>query len=90
MTLSAVKKFRVLMLACFAFGLILFAVTISRNSMFAVSSMLVAHMALFVLVCTEAFGPISQMRSRTNKVVARLVCSVYALLLFCFIGFSAW
>lgn len=90
MTLSAIKKLRVLVLATFAFATVLFAATLSRNGVLSGSSMLAAHMALFVFVCTEAFGPVSQRRGRANKVIARLAFCIYALFLLCFISFSAW
>ena len=45
---------------------------LEQSSLFVIFAFL-AHLSLCFFICTEAFGPIAALRSRSSRVVARLI-----------------
>lgn len=87
MTLAAIKKLRAGALTSLLLTLALF-IFIGRNPGTLSWIAFFAHASLFVFVVTETFGPIARTRSPANKMIARMVFCIYALLIFSVVVFS--
>ena len=76
MKFTAIKKLRAVSLACVAITLPVFAIAMFYDNEYFWLPLLFAHAFLFLFVATEAFGPVAQTRTSTNRVIARIFLSV--------------
>ena len=79
--LTALSRARPVLLVILGLGTLGVVVSLARDQVGFLAAAAAAHLALYLFVITEAFGPTAKLRSRAARTFAKVVLVPYTLLI---------